>query len=341
VDGAAQDGAALARDARLRRARRWLGHLALLLLAVALLLLAVQRIDPAAVARDLGKLDAGTIGLAFLAYLAAWSLRVWRLHLLARAVGTPLPLGQSVATTLGANALNIVAPARLGDLAAFLHLRRRSGKGPEAAATILTWRLSDLGALLAFALVAGVPLLLLFPIGGSSLPWAMAAGAGFLLLAAVAIQLARHHKARALLERLARRLLGSRAPLGAAFGQATARLWTPKVFAASLLLAAGGWAFDALLAGVILHALWPGNAYALVVLPMVLANVAKTAPSTPGGVGVYEGIFWATLQQSGVDSATALTAALVTHLLMNAWTLLLGIPGMLAIGRSVDRSVAS
>jgi uncharacterized membrane protein YbhN (UPF0104 family) len=329
------------RPDRLRRARRGLTHLALLLAAVALLLLAAGKMDPAVLGRDLAKLDAGTIGLAFVAYLAAWSLRVWRLHLLARAAGTPLPWGQSTATTLGANALNIVAPARLGDVAAFLHLRCRSGQGPAAAATILTWRLSDLGALLAFALVAGIPMLLLVPLpDGSGLLWAMAAGAAFLLLAALGAQAARHQRVRALLDRLARRLLGPRAPLGAAFGQATARLWAPKVFTAGLLLAAGGWACDALLAGTILHALWPGNAYAVVVLPMILANVAKTLPSTPGGVGVYEAIYWATLQHYGIDSATAFTAALATHFLMNAWTLVLGIPGMVAIGRSVDRAMA-
>ena len=322
-----------------RRARRWTIHILLLLAGLVLIGLAIRRVDPAAIAHDLNKLDAAAVALAFAAYVVAWGLRVWRLHYLAGAAGIPIPLAQAANTALGANALNIVAPARLGDVSAVVHLREVSGgKGPPAAATILTWRLTDLGALLTVALVAGLPLLALVPLrDGSGLAWTMAGGVAFLGLAAIAAKVARDERSSDLIDRLARRLFGSKAPMGAAFGHATALLFVPRVFLLGLLLAVGAWLADAVFAGIILHSLWPGNVL-IVLVPVVLANAAKILPTTPGGVGVYEVVFQVALQQYGVDAATALTVGIATHLLLNAWTLVLGLPGAFAIGRSVSRS---
>ncbi|HUR62235.1 MAG TPA: lysylphosphatidylglycerol synthase transmembrane domain-containing protein [Candidatus Thermoplasmatota archaeon] len=341
VEAAVEDpGApqATASASRWRTLLRWGIHLLLLAAGASLLWLAVRHADLAAVREDLAKIHPAAIGLAFLAYLAAWALRVWRLHFLAAAAATRLTLPQAAATALGANALNIIAPARLGDVSAFVHLRERTGKGPESAAAILTWRLTDLGALLTVALLAGLPVLAFVPLAaGTQLLWTMAAGGGFLALAAVGVWVARDQRSRALLERLGRRLLGARAPTGAAFGRATALLWGGRVFSMGLVMAIGAWLADAVFAGLILHALWPGDPL-VVLVPMVLANAAKTLPTTPGAIGVYEVVFALALQQYGVDAATALTAGIATHFLLNAWTLLLGLPGAIAIGRSVSRS---
>ena len=325
---------------RARRGRRWVVHGILFAAGILLIVLAARRVDPAAIGRDLAKLDATAVALAFLAYVVAWALRVVRLQVLARAAQVPLELGAATATALGANALNIVAPARLGDVSAIVHLRALTGKGAESAATLLTWRLTDLGALLTVALLAGLPILALVPLrDGTGLAWTMAGGVAFLGAALVAIRLARDPRSRAMLDRLARRLLGAKAPTGSAFGHATALLVQPRIFSVGLVLAVGAWISDAVLAGILLHSLWPGNPL-IVLVPVVLANAAKILPTTPGGVGVYEVVFALALQQYGVDAATALTVGIVTHLLLNAWTLVLGLPGAIAIGRSVSRAAA-
>ncbi|MES2154978.1 MAG: lysylphosphatidylglycerol synthase transmembrane domain-containing protein [bacterium] len=330
-------------------ARRWqrlLLRTILAEIAVILVLFALRNVAWRDVPGYLGRLGPATLGLAALAYTAAWTMRIARLHVLAKATGIPLGARDAAQTALGANALNIVAPARLGDVAAYVHLRSEGAAGPEAAAVMVTWRLGDLGALLVFALLAGPVVLLLVPVHSATtgLVAVMAGGAGFLAIGAAGIYLARHHKVRAVLDRIATRLLGSRAPTGAAFGRATAHLWTPRLFAASLALAIAAWIADALLAGVILDALWDGpNAYAVVIIPVILANAAKTLPTTPGSIGVFEVVFGVALNQYVGDPASAAVfgfAAVAVHLFVNVLTLGLGLPGAVAIGRSVSRSAA-
>jgi hypothetical protein len=318
-------------------------HVGLLAAGVGFLALFIHRVDTHKVAESIRRLDATTLGVALAAYTAAWALRVWRLHMLARAIAIPLTTRAAASVALGANALNLVAPARLGDVAAFVQLRLASGRGAEAAAAVLSWRLADLGALLALGLVAGLPILLLVPLAHAEtgLLWTMGAGAGFLFLAALAAWLSRHKRSKAVLARLAQRLLGSRAPTGAAFGRATAALWSPRLLAAGLGLAMAAWIGDAVVAGAILEALWGGpNAYLIALIPLLLANAAKMLPTTPGSIGVFEAVFAATLLAYGVPAATAVAAAVATHLFMNLYTLAVGIPGAVAAGRSVSRSLS-
>ncbi len=337
--------------ARGRRLRRGAVHGALFVVSLLLIWFALRKVDFAQVPTYLGRLDAITLTLALAAYVVAWGLRVARLHFLAHMVAIPIALPQAALTAFGANALNIVAPARLGDVAAFMHLRALYGRGAAAAAAIMTWRVGDLGALLVLGLLAGPAVLLLVPVGNAStgLLWLMAGGLVFLVLAGAAIYLAKHHQFRALLDRITKRLLGTRAPTGADFGRATATLWTPRVFIVGLILASGAWLADVALAGIILDALWleplrgGRNPYLLVLIPVILANAAKALPTTPGSIGVYEVVFAVALNQYVGDAASAAIfgfTAVAVHLFVNALTLALGLPGAVAIGRSTSRLVA-
>lgn len=318
------------------RLRSWVLHGLLLALGVGLVYLALQRVDAHAVLAAMQRL--GWVGLALcsLVYSLAWAARAARLWLLATPLRVPLAPSQALSTGLGANALNLVAPARLGDVAAFWRLRKLSD-GPRAAALMLTWRLVDLGALMLVALAACAVLLVVLP---SAVPlhllvWIAAAGAAFVGFAVVAAWLTHSLQPRRMLETVARRLLGSRAPLGAAFGAAMAVCWSPRNIALGLGVAAGAWLCDLVVAGIILQATWGGaHPFLVVIVPVLLANAAKLLPTTPGGLGVFEGVMWVLLRASGVPDSPALAAAVATHLFMNLFTVVMGVPGAIAVGRA-------
>lgn len=65
----------------------------------------------------------------------------------------------------------------------------------------------------------------------------------------------------------------------------------------------------------------------LLLLPaLAVANLSKAAPTTPGGVGVYEAIMAMILGAGGIAFEHALAIAMCDHLLKKAVTLGLGVP---------------
>ncbi len=172
--------------------------------------------------------------------------------------------------------------------------------------------------------------------------WAAAAGGVFLVAVLVGVPLARRGAGGAIAARVLRRMLGRHANTGATFTAALAALWAPRPFASGTVLAVLSWLGDITVAGLLLGALGGGpDSMLLVVVPVLLANVAKMVPSTPGSIGVFEGVFAGALLAYGIPSHIAVSAAVLTHLLMNVFTLALGVPGALATGRALSRSWSS
>lgn len=323
----------------------------LFLLGVGLVALYVRQLDLGRALSALLGLSAGVLGLALVLYTIAWTLRVWRLHLLSRSAGIPATPGSSASTALGANALNLIAPARLGDVAAFVRLRGAAPSAGAAAAVLVHWRLTDLAGLLLLGLAGGAAVLLVGPpiaLGGT-LAWLLFGGvAALVVLAGGAVWAARRSEAPGspgllarLRDRVATRILGERAEgMGEGFSRANVKLLAPALLVGSVLLAVLGWVGDAAVAGVLLAAAWPHpGAFLVAVVPVVVGNVAKMVPSTPGALGVFEAAFAAALIPFGVPLVEAVAVAVATHLLMNAYTLVVGVPGAWTTARAVPRTL--
>lgn len=329
------DADAIAPPARTLRVRGWLIHAALLLAGLALIALFVRGVDADVALAALSRVGPGALAIAVLVYAAGWVLRAWRLHLIARAAGIPATPAESARTAIGANALNVIAPARLGDVAALFALRRPPAGATGAAASILLWRLIDLAGLLflataALALVASARGIVGIPLGSAAIVAGALAG-GALTIAA----LRSPWVARAL-DRLASRLFRSEAPAGTRLADAFRKLSTARVVAPSLALSVLSWACDAYVAATFAHAVWGAESAWLVgSLALVVANMAKTIPSTPGALGVFEAAFSGVMILFGCPAALAVAAAVATHLLMNAFTLLTGSRSAYQVARAV------
>lgn len=332
------------------RVLTWVLHVALFAVGIALIVFYMKDAATAEALASLGRVGITTLGVAAVVYLASWALRSWRLHLLLRHVQSDVRPTFSVATATGANTLNLLAPARLGDVAAFLSIRNATASSGAAAALLVQWRLTDLGGLLLLGLAAAA----LLPWGSpawipSWVPWVVGGAA---LAAAAALALAwstnraaptgegglgaRFEQAQAF---IAKRLLRGRLGDGASFARTGKLLLARRVLGGTLLLSLAAWAADAVVAGFLLYAAWPNPAaFAIVFVPVVVANAAKLLPSTPGAIGVFEGAFAATLIPYGVPFATALAVAVAVHLLMNLMTLVIGAPGAWSTLRNIPRA---
>jgi uncharacterized protein (TIRG00374 family) len=72
--------------------------------------------------------------------------------------------------------------------------------------------------------------------------------------------------------------------------------------------------------------------FAVVVLAIVIGNLVKAVPITPGGVGTYELALALTLGLAGTPAATATLIAVVDHLIKNLVTLVGGVGSIYYFG---------
>ena len=79
--------------------------------------------------------------------------------------------------------------------------------------------------------------------------------------------------------------------------------------------------------------------FAIIVLAIVIGNLVKAVPLTPGGVGTYEISLAITFGLAGVDPAVATLIAVIDHLIKNLVTLAGGIVSIYYFGDWVIPSI--
>ena len=72
--------------------------------------------------------------------------------------------------------------------------------------------------------------------------------------------------------------------------------------------------------------------FMLVLLAIVIGNLVKAVPITPGGIGTYELALVITFEIGGVPAATATLIAVVDHLIKNLVTLAGGVVSLYYFG---------
>jgi uncharacterized membrane protein YbhN (UPF0104 family) len=281
------------RELPLRRARRWLGLVALLL-AVGYLAAVLDLHELGAALAAAGHHPAALIG-AVLLYAGAFLLRSWAWQ----RVLPQLPYGQSWAALHVSLLGNHVLPFRLGEaLRVTSVLRRTDLPAAPVTASAVALRVADLLAVLVLAAVGSPAVVGEF--GGWG--WALAA---LLLAAGIA--------AVGWLVRLRSRGAAVRLP-GAGVASAAAVAW--------LLEAAVMWAAAAA-AGIALS-------YPQAVAVTAVTIAAQTIAITPGGIGGYEAAATAALVGLGAGAGAALAAALIAHATKTAYALVVGGVALLA-----------
>jgi uncharacterized protein (TIRG00374 family) len=81
--------------------------------------------------------------------------------------------------------------------------------------------------------------------------------------------------------------------------------------------------------------------WAIIVLAIVIGNLVKAVPLTPGGIGGYELSLAITFGLVGVDAAIATLIAVIDHLIKNLVTLAGGIVSIYYFGDWVIPSIRS
>ena len=273
------------------------------------------------------------LAAAFLVYAGSWIFRTWRLRLF-----TSLGWLTAFRLHISGHAINALMPTKLGDAALVGYLKLHKIPLGRALAVVVQIRVLDA---MAVALIA-VSALVLFA-GGETPAWIITSiiiCAAFALVPVGLVVLDRGKKLPGALARweerrknkFARMVVQKLKEACAAYYQIVSdrRLLLPTILFSLIL-----WLIDCLTACTVAYALGADVPLAAVILAVMIGNVSKSAPATPGSFGVYEGIFAAVLVLFNVPFEVALAIGILDHLLKKLFNLALGLPATASIGMGI------
>ncbi|KUL01406.1 MAG: hypothetical protein XE10_1044 [Methanoculleus marisnigri] len=254
--------------------------------------------------------------------VVAWILRGYRYQFILQGLGIKESLRFSTACIFISQTANLIVPARLGDFVRMLILKHEDDATySQGFSSLVVERVFDilmiavLGAVaLPFVLaVLDVPdwfiTVIIVPLAAGGIFFAMLLWSGRMKSenrVIVAVQ--------RMLDEVKRASLNPRA------------LVTLSV--SSLLI----WLVDVLVCYAVVLMFQEPVPFGIVVLAIVIGNLVKAVPLTPGGVGTYELALALTFGLAGTPAATATLIAVIDHLIKNLVTLIGGVGSIYYFG---------
>lgn len=250
----------------------------------------------------------GYLILAVVVCLLAWLLRGLRYKVILSGIGIRCSFLFSTGCIFISQTANLIVPARLGDLVRVFILKHEYGAGvSEGISSIVVERVFDI---VMVALLGAVSLLFVFNVPKEFF-WlivlTLILGAGFFIFLSISDRFVSKNRyigiMLAMLNQI--RQVSLSAKLIFALSTSSIVIWLLDVFVCLLV---------AMMFGVSIP-------FAVVTLAIVVGNLVKAIPLTPGGVGTYELAVAAILTTAGVEPAVATLIAVIDHLIKNLVTL--------------------
>ncbi|MDD1714906.1 MAG: flippase-like domain-containing protein [Methanoregulaceae archaeon] len=260
--------------------------------------------------------------------LFSWFLRGLRYKVILKGIGVSCSLLFSTGCIFISQTANLIVPARLGDLVRVFILRHEYNSSiSQGISSLVVERVFDivmvavLGAislLFVFDVPAWFYTIILIPLGLGVVFYIVLIFSGRLTSGNKYIRIL-----LTILEQIRQVSLSLRSVVSLSFLSIV--IWILDVLVCF---------FVAMMFGVTIP-------FAVVVLAIVIGNLVKAIPLTPGGVGTYELSVALTFTAAGVDPAVATLIAVIDHLVKNLVTLAGGIVSIYVFGDWVLDTIKS
>jgi len=264
--------------------------------------------------------------LGTLICLSAWWLRGWRYHTILSNLNYRVSITASAACIFVSQSVNLIIPARLGDFVRIFILKHDyNSTYSEGVSSLVVERIFDLftvallGAVAIFFVLNAPPwfyTIIVFPI---------VAGVVFFALLLFMGKFSSENRyiaiALTILHEIKRASLSSKAIVLLGFSSGII------------------WFVDILVCVTVVMMFQQQIPFAIIVLAIVIGNLVKAVPLTPGGVGTYEISLAITFGLAGVDPAAATLIAIIDHLIKNLVTVAGGIISIYYFGDWVIPSI--
>lgn len=282
---------------------------------------------------------------AIIICVIAWYLRGFRYKYIVKRLGTDLTLNFSTACIFLSQTANLIIPARLGDFVRMFVLKHEKNTSyTNGFTSIVAERAFDIIiiAVLGFCtlpflitivpdwfvylifLVLGLGVVFLVFLKITKRPWPRKRRRHVSRFGAFVLYLtsSRHFQSLNKILKKIREVLDQLRLVASNF----AAISTLSVTSAAI------WMLDVIICYLIALMFHVEIPFLLVLLAIVIGNLVKAVPITPGGIGTYELALVITFEIGGVSAATATLIAVIDHLVKNLVTLAGGVVSLYYFG---------
>lgn len=265
---------------------------------------------------------------ASLVCLAAWWLRGLRYRSILSSLGIRVGVNFSTACIFVSQTANLIVPARLGDLVRIFILGHEyHAPVSKGISSLVVERVFDI---ITVALLGAVSLLFVLGVPGwfyTLIIIPLAAGAVFFGVLLMSGKCSSGNR----IAQYVLTLLGQ-------IREASLSVRAVVLLSASSIVI---WLMDIMVCVFVVMMFQDQIPFAVVVLAIVIGNLVKAVPITPGGVGTYELALALTFTLAGVPMAEATMIAVIDHLIKNLITAAGGIVSIYFFGGWVLDSIRS
>jgi hypothetical protein len=260
--------------------------------------------------------------------LAAWWLRGWRYQSILQGLGYRISLVVSTACIFVSQTANLVVPARLGDFVRVFILRHEYNTTySEGVSSLVVERVFDIVTVAILGAVALIFVLDVPPVYYMIILLPLIAGVIFFIILFCLGRCSAENKyiriVLTMLHEIKRASLSLRSII--VLGFSSVFIWLLDIFVCMAVIMMFGQQIP----------------FAVVVLAIVIGNLVKAVPITPGGIGTYEISLAVIFGLAGVSPAISTLIAVIDHLIKNLVTLAGGIVSVYFFGDWVIPSIKS
>lgn len=259
--------------------------------------------------------------LAILVYNINWFLRGYRWKIILDSMGHKIGLKESILLTILGNFANLITPAKIGDFIRAFVLKRNSNVDiSKGLSSVIVDRILDFFGV-------GILAYLSFTIISKDLPlpeWVKMLVdnsiyiliIGFIIIGTIL--------------RFRYSLLENIRPV-----------CRPKKIMVLCCISIILWVFEISTTVILFYSLNLDINIPLIMSSVMIANLTKALPLTPGGIGTYEGTIAAILTVGGLPYALSLTIGILDHGIKNIYTLIFGTFSLSYNGINIDNIIES
>ncbi|HUT37877.1 MAG TPA: lysylphosphatidylglycerol synthase transmembrane domain-containing protein [Methanoregula sp.] len=258
--------------------------------------------------------------------LSAWWLRGWRYQIILKNLNYQVSITVSTACIFVSQTVNLIVPARLGDFVRVFILKHEYHTSySEGVSSLVVERVFDIFTV---ALLGAVSVFFVLNVPSwfyTVIVLPLVAGVIFFVILRFMGKFSSENRYIAIFLTMLHEI--KRASLS---------------LKAVLLLGGSSvviWLLDVLVCVAVVMMFQQQIPFAVIVLAIVIGNLVKAVPLTPGGVGTYEISLAITFGLAGVDPAVATLIAVIDHLIKNLITLAGGIVSIYYLGDWVIPSI--
>ena len=255
--------------------------------------------------------------------ILAWFLRGFRYQYIVKRLGTDIGLIFSTACIYVSQTANLILPARLGDFVRMFILKHeKQTPYTNGFTSLIVERVYDILIIAALGLCTLPFLVSIIPAEYNWLIWLIF----FVLIAGVIgiiiLLLARWLHAK-------NKILNKILEIFAQFRQVSSTISSFGLLSGTSVII---WMMDVIITYLVSLMFSVNIPFMLILLAVVIGNLIKAVPITPGGIGTYEAALAIVFEIGGVASSTAFLIAVIDHLIKNLVTLIGGVVSLYYFG---------